>query len=299
MYDFDGNVLGTVQFGDGLNDSVRGIVAVPSGFYVAGTKSGGALNQQTMGDNDAFVMKVIAPPVVSKGGVLNAASFATPAPLAPGSLAVVFGAYLNDGPQVLSPNTDAAGNVGTSLGGTRVLVNNIPAPILYSTTSQVAIQIPYELAGQAVALVLVEVGGQFSAGLPIAIAPAAPGIFTQNQAGTGPAVVIHQDGVTLVTPQNPAQRNEVVTLYTTGLGTLDPTLGTGAPPGVSLATETVSLAFGTANGAILYAGGAPPYVGLNQINVKVPATAPIASDVPISLTVGGRTANASTVAIGQ
>src|SRR5205814_3029245 len=82
LYDFDGNLLGTRQFGDGLNDSVTGVVAFPGGFFVAGTKSGNALDVETLGDNDSFVMKVIAPPFVPAGKVLNAASFAPdPAPL--------------------------------------------------------------------------------------------------------------------------------------------------------------------------------------------------------------------------
>ena len=39
LYDSDGNVLGTQQFGNGLNDSGTGVVAVPGGFFVAGTRA--------------------------------------------------------------------------------------------------------------------------------------------------------------------------------------------------------------------------------------------------------------------
>ncbi|HUS08607.1 MAG TPA: SBBP repeat-containing protein [Bryobacteraceae bacterium] len=299
LYDFDGNVLGTQQFGDGLNDSGRGVVAYSGGFFVAGTKGSLSLNLEPVGDNDLFVMKVVPPPFVAAGGVLNGASFASPAPLAPGSLAVVFGAYLNDGPQVLSTSLDTSGKVVTSLGGTSVLVNNVPAPILYSVSTQVAIQIPFELASQTIGVVTVGVGGQFSDGRGIGIAPAAPGIFTRNQAGTGEAIVVHQDGVTVVTPQNPAKRNEVVVIYATGLGVLNPALGTGVPAGANMAQAQMTIAFGAANGIIEYAGAAPGFVGLNQINARIPAGAPIASDVPISISVGGRTGNPVTVAIGQ
>ncbi len=304
LYDFDGNVLGTAQFGDGLNDSARGIVTAPSGFYIAGTKNGSALTQPAFGDNDSFVMKVIPPPVLAilpggRGAVLNAASFADPAPLAPGSIAVLFGAYLNEGSQVLSTSLDANGKVVTSLGGTRILVNNIPAPILYSIPTQVAIQIPYELAAASVALVTAEVGGQFSEGSPIGIAPAAPGIFTTNQAGTGEAIVLHQDGLTLVTPQNPARRREVITLYATGLGVLNPAVETGAPAAANGTQAQVTITFGTVNGEVEYAGAAPGFAGLNQINVRIPALAPVANDVPIFISAGGRTGNRVTVAIIQ
>lgn len=300
LYDLDGNVLGTHQFGNGLNDSGRGVVAFPGGFFVGGTKNGDALNLEPLGDNDSFVMKVIPPPFVPAGGVLNAASFAaSPAPLAPGSIAVVFGAYLNEGTQALSPSLGADGKLTTSLGGTQITVNNVAAPILYSTPSQVSIQIPFEVAGQGTASVAVTVGGQTSAPRSINIAPTAPGFFTQNQAGTGEAIVVHENGVTLVTPQNPARRNEVVVFYLTGLGVLDPPLATGAPAGANSAAAQVSLMFGTSNAVAEYAGAAPGFVGLNQINVRIPADAPATRDVPVSITVDGRQANPVVISIGQ
>src|SRR5439155_16500655 len=107
-----------------------------------------------------------------------------PAPLAPGSMAIVVGAYLNEGDQVLSPIIGADGKVSASLGGTEITVNNLPAPILFSLPSQVAIQIPFEVSGQDTATIAVTVGGQTSIPRSINIAPAAPGFFTQNEAGT-------------------------------------------------------------------------------------------------------------------
>lgn len=145
LYDFDGNVLSTPQFGNGLNDSGRGVVAYPAGFFLGGTKNGKALDLEPIGDSDSFVMKITPPPFVREGGVLNAESFAaSPAPLAPGSMAVVSGAYLNNGSQALSTSIGPDGRVVTSLGGTQITVNNIPAPILSSIPSQVTIQIPDE-----------------------------------------------------------------------------------------------------------------------------------------------------------
>ncbi len=299
LYDFDGNVLGTRQFGNGLNDSGRGVVAFPGGFFVGGTKNGNALDLEPVGDNDSFVMKVIPPPFVPVGAVLNAASFAaSPAPLAPGSIAVVFGHYLNDGNQVLSTSIGPDGKVIASLGGTQITVNNVPAPILYSLPSQVSIQIPFEVAGQDTASVAVTVGGQTSIPRSINVAPTAPGFFTQNQAGTGEAIVVHEDGATLVTPQNPARRNEVVVFYLTGLGVLNPPLETGVPAGANAAAARISLMFGPANAVIEYAGAAPGFVGLNQINARIPAGAPTTRDVPVSIAVGGRQANPVIVPIG-
>jgi len=298
LYDPDGQVLSTSQFGNGLNDRAAGVVAYPGGFFAAGFKSGNALQQEPFGGNDAFLMRIIPPPVVPDGGIVNSASYAAhPAPLAPGSMATVFGAYLNDGPQVLSTIIGEDGKVATSLGGSSVRVNNIPAPILYSLASQLAIQIPFEMAGQTTASVVVTVGGQSSAPRTINIASAAAGIFTVNQAGTQDAIVVHSDGVTLVTPQNPARRGEVVVLYVTGLGVLDPALATGALAGANTAVTAPQLLFGVSPATLDYAGAAPSFVGLNQINARIPATAQTGAAVPILLVAAGRQANVATIAI--
>jgi uncharacterized protein (TIGR03437 family) len=298
LYDLDGAVLSTRQFGNGSNDSVQGVAAYGGGFFAGGLKNGIALNLEPIGDNDSFLMKLIPPPFVPDAAVVNAASFAAPpAPLAPGSMAIVFGAYLNDGPQVLSTIIGQDGKVATSLGGTSITVNNVPAPILYSLNTQIAFQIPFEVAGQTTASVVVNVGGQSSVARTINIATAAAGIFTVNQAGTMDAIVVHSDGVTLVTPQNPARRGEVVVLYCTGLGVQNPALGTGVPAGASFTIAPVVLLFGVTNATIEYAGAAPGFVGLNQINATIPATSQTGNTVPLLLSVAGRQANVATIAI--
>lgn len=297
LYDPDGAIIGTQQFGNGLNDSVRGIVSFPGGFFASGTKNGNALNLTPLGDNDVFVMKVVPPPFISSGGVLNGASFARGA-VAPGSIAVVFGAYLNDGPQVLSPIVGADGKVATSLGGTQITVGGIAAPILYSTPNQVSIQIPYELTG-AVAAVSPTVGGQSSEFRFLELASTGPGFFTLNQAGTGEAIALHQDGVTLIASQAPARRGEIVIFYLTGLGALNPALGTGVPAAANTATAPVTMTFGGVAATPAYAGAAPGFIGLNQINVQIPNNAPVARDVAVAISAGGRSGNPVTIAIGQ
>jgi uncharacterized protein (TIGR03437 family) len=298
LYDFDGNVLATRQFGNGSNDSGRGVVAYPGGYFVSGSKSGISLDLTPIGGSDAFALKVVPPPFVPEGAILNAASFAaSPAPLAPGSLAVIFGAYLNEGEQVLSTIIGSDGKVALSLGGTKVTVNNVAAPMLYSIPSQVSVQIPFEVAGQSTATVVVSVAGQESVSRQINIAPAAPGFFTWNQAGTGEAVVVHQDGVSLVSAQNPASKNEVLIFYLTGLGALNPALGTGVPAAANVVAAQVTMMFGSANAVIEYAGAAPGFIGLNQINARVPQGAPVGNDVPISISVAGRQGNPVVVAI--
>lgn len=299
LYDFDGNVLNTQQFGNGSNDSANGAVAAPEGFYVSGSKSGISLNLTAIGDSDAFLLRLTPPPFIAPGGILNAASFApSPAPLAPGSLAVLFGAYLNDGPQALATSLGPDGKLVTSLGGTQVSINNIDAPIVYSIATQVSVQIPFETAGSSTASVTVTVGGQRSSPRTINIAPAAPGFFTYNQQGTGEAIALHQDGVSLVNTQSPARRGEIIVFYLTGLGVLTPALATGLPAAANTAPP-VTVSFGAAAAVVEYAGAAPGFVGLNQLNVRIPAGAPLGNGVPVSIDAGGRSANPVTISINQ
>lgn len=74
---------------------------------------------------------------------MNSASFApNPAPVAPGSIAAIFGSGLNDGSQVLSSSFGPDGKLITTLGGASVTVGGIPAPLFYSTSGQLGVQIP-------------------------------------------------------------------------------------------------------------------------------------------------------------
>ncbi len=46
-----------------------------------------------------------------------------------------------------------------------------------------------------------------------------------------------------------------------------------------------------------FSGLAPGFVGLYQINFKIPDTAPSGDAIPVSLTIGGITSNTATIAI--
>ena len=240
VYDANGNVLATRQFGTNGNDTANGVAADSTGVYIGGQAGYGAAfpGQTNSGGTDGFVLRIPPPPDVSVGGVVNNASFASsPAPLAPGSIAAVFGSNLNDGSSMLFSSFGSDNRLVTTLGGTSATINGTPTPIFYSTLGQIGLQIPFEVSGQTSATILVTVAGQTSTPRTINLDVAAPGIFTANQQGTGIAAVLHQDGITPVTIQNPAHPNEVVVFFVTGLGALNPALATGAP---SVGNQTVT-----------------------------------------------------------
>jgi uncharacterized protein (TIGR03437 family) len=174
--------------------------------------------------------------------------------------------------QLAQMQLDMYGLVSDSLAGTSVLFNGAPAPMIYAWNTQVAAVAPYELSGQTVQ-VLVQYQGQTTAPVSLQVAPAAPGIFTLNSSGQGPAVAFNQDG-TLNGPGNPAKAGSTVTLYETGEGQTNPggsdgLLGSSTPPAPVL---PVTASIGGQAAQVANYGGIPGVVaGVMQIGVQVPS----------------------------
>jgi uncharacterized protein (TIGR03437 family) len=236
---------------------------------------------------------------VYNGGVVNNASYAiSSSKVAPGSIAAVFGASLNNGASILSTTLGTDGSSVAGLGDAIVTIDGIVAPIFYSTPGQLGIQIPFELAGQSAAALRVAVGEQVSAPETILLDSAAPGLFTVNQRGSGLAAALHQDGATVITTFDPAHRGEVISLFATGLGLLDPPLATGAP---ATSNQTVMQPTASIDGlpaTVEFSGAAPGYVGLYQINIRVPEGVRIGADTPVVLTIDGSRSNTVTIPVG-
>ncbi len=288
-YDPSGNDLWTLQFGRVSDDRATGVAADSSGVYMSG-------NSFAMD----FAAKIGFGPAVFDGGVVNNASFApSPAPLAPGSIAAVFGTGLNDGSMVLFSSFDKEGKLATTLGGASVTVNGVPAPMFYSTPGQLGFQVPFELATASSATLKVTVAGQTSAAITVQVGGLAPGLFSTNQEGTGAAAALHTDGVTPVTAQKPAKPNEVIVLFGTGLGLLTPALPTGEAAKNNSTAVVPTITVDGKNADVQFAGAAPGFVGLNQVNLKIPSGTRSAPDIPVALSIGGKASNTVTIAVSQ
>jgi uncharacterized protein (TIGR03437 family) len=182
------------------------------------------------------------------------------------------------------------------MAGAHVTVNGTPVPIFYAAPAQLGIQIPFEATGTS-ATVSVSVGGQAGTPVTMTLAPVAPGIFTATSDGKGAGAITHVNG-SAVTTQNPAQAGELVILYATGLGQITPAVATGAlPAGASSTVAPVTVTIGGINVSPDFAGLAGCCVGLNQINVRVPAGVSSGNAVPVVLTIGGKSSNTATIAV--
>jgi uncharacterized protein (TIGR03437 family) len=210
------------------------------------------------------------------------------------------------GGRSLGPSTNATlqltatGLVATSLGGTRVLFDGIPAPLVYTTQNQVSAVVPYAVDGHSQTSLQVEYQGVLSAPLVLAVARVAPGIFTLNKSGSGQGAILNQDG-TVNGPDNPAPRGSVVSVYGTGEGqTVPPGIDGSlvAPSDLRHPVLPVTASIGGQNADMVYAGSVGNQIsGLFQANVRVPLSIAPGGSVPVMLTIAGSSSQTVTMVV--
>jgi uncharacterized protein (TIGR03437 family) len=232
--------------------------------------------------------------------VTNGASNLT-GPVAPGEVVVLYGTGM--GPSSLvTYQAGANGSVPTSLAGTSVFFDGIPAPILYTSATQVGAIVPFEITGSSVQ-VFVEYQNQGSAASTVAIAQAVPAFFTSGETGHGQAVAFNQNGQAN-SAATPAKVGTPLTLYATGLGQTTPPGADGqpAPATPPQASLPVTVTIGGQPAPLQStASGVPGVVeGLMAITVQVPAGLQTNAAAPVTLQVGAATAPSGvTVAVTQ
>ncbi|HYL73291.1 MAG TPA: FG-GAP-like repeat-containing protein [Bryobacteraceae bacterium] len=227
--------------------------------------------------------------------VLNGASFATNQAVSAGSLVSLFGFGF------ASSNAQASTiPLPTSLGGVSVTFNGIQAPLLFVSATQINAQVPWPLSGNV--NVVVTANNSSTTPFQLSIAAAAPGVFATS---SGQAIAINADG-SLAGPANsipglatrPAVVGDPLIILATGMGAVTPAIDTGAASSDTLrytvATPTVLI--GGVPAQLLFSGLSPQFVGVNQLNVVVPAVS--AGIVPLQIQAGSITStNKVTIAV--
>jgi uncharacterized protein (TIGR03437 family) len=167
-------------------------------------------------------------------GLVNAASLATGA-IAPGEIISIFGS-------------------GFDKTNTQLLFDGQAAQLFYTSATQINALAPAGLAVNSTTKMSIVVDGTAITSSLVPVVAAAPGIFT-IAGGTDQAAANNQDG-SLNSPANPAARGSVVSLYATGQGA---------------SSNKVTLSIAGYNAPLLYAGPAPGFSGLMQINAQIPS----------------------------
>jgi uncharacterized protein (TIGR03437 family) len=212
--------------------------------------------------------------------VWNAASYAPITnSVAPGEFVSLFGSGLAS---TTASATSLPLPTSAGLGGVKVMVNGRPAALSYVSPTQINLLVPYAtglINNESYATFQVINNNVASNEVTVFTNYSAPGVFTLTSnggsfpPGVGPAAVLHAD-YSLVTQSNPAVVGETLQVYVTGMGSVTPAVADGAAPSsttLSTVDDGVAIFVDGQQATVAFAGLAPGFAGLYQINFVVPS----------------------------
>lgn len=239
---------------------------------------------------------VSAQPAIGAGGILNGASFRLPdAPgggVAAGSIISIFGTNL-------ATSTAAASAVPLpfTLNGTSVTIQGRPAALYFVSAGQINAQVPWATTAGTVPVV-VTVNGTASAAANLTVQTASPGIFSQASSGRGPGAIqnfVSQTSTPLNTPTTSIAPGGLIIIYATGLGAVNNPPADGAASNGQTTSNAVTVRIGAGTVTPEFAGLSPGFVGLYQVNVRIPSTLPEGCNIAVQLQVAGQVSNTATL----
>ena len=214
--------------------------------------------------------------------VVDAASYRTT--LAPDGLATIFGANLAQ--STATASLDANGNLPLELASTRVEVNGQAASLFYVSPSQINFVVPSGIGAGSTTLTVRYANSQSTRNASVPIALAAPALFTADASGSGPGAILNAVTYALApflvdTPQNGSDSRTRLALYGTGIRH----------------AAKVKVRGGQQDLVVEYAGAAPGFFGLDQINVVLPAVVDGAGAVSLVVTADDNSSNTVTAQV--
>jgi len=230
-------------------------------------------------------------PVITPGQVVNAASYL--GGLAPGGLATVYGNQLADG----TPSIDDSNGFPKTAGNVTVSVNDVNAPLIYVSPTQINFQIPWETApGPYVPITVTRDSTPSAIEYVTVAAPQAPSMFL-SEVVNGVAWVT---GAGCETSECVVQAGGNYQLWANALGPMNAPLqdGMGAvyngsitPLEVPGSPASCQLTIGGQTASVQYCGAAPGEI-IDQINfIYPPGVTSTTPYVEATLTIGGVTGN--------
>ena len=227
-------------------------------------------------------------PNYTSAGIVNGASFAPG--LSPNAIISIFGTNLSWDTHALNASDIAGGVMPTSMANVEVYFEGWPAYLYYVSPTQINLLVPSALLAGTFQF-WVDRQGTRGPIVTVTLQNTAPALFLIS---SGVVISTHLDW-SLVSIGAPAVAGEVITLWATGLGNTDPELEDGVlaplPPAplqwISQLSQFTVLINGVAldSSAILFAGVAPGFAGLYQVDVRLPD--PLPANPEIQLGLGG------------
>ncbi len=213
--------------------------------------------------------------------VVNAASYG--GTIAPDSLATIFGTNLSV--STASASLDSDGQLPTELAATRVEINGVAAQLFYVSPTQINLVVPPGLVlGTANVAVRSTASGTARTGAAL-LGQTSPAVFTSDASGSGPGAIFNAINYLpapflVLTDDSGNDVRTRLLVYATGLrhaGTV-----------TAVAQDSSGNAY-TMN--VEYAGAAPGFFGLDQVNVLLPPDVDGAGTVSLALSADGIYAN--------
>jgi uncharacterized protein (TIGR03437 family) len=223
-------------------------------------------------------------PTYTADSIVNAADN-QPGGLAPNAIGTIYGTGLSFTTRAMSGEDIKEGTLPTVLPGTgvRVSVGGILANIYYVSPGQINFLVP-ALLSAGPSYVQVFLDARAGPRIPVQMGSVSPALF---QLDAHNAVAARLDG-TVLTPDNPAHPGDIVILFANGLGqTVPPAVYSTIAPAAAVLRDMLDfrlLVDGTPAdpGLVFYAGAAPGFAGLYQINCQLPASTGSNPEIRIS-----------------
>lgn len=221
-------------------------------------------------------------PNYTAAGIVNGASFAPG--LAPNTIVSIFGTNLAWDTETLQAGDISGGVMPTTLANVEVYFEGWPAYLYYVSPLQINLLVPSSLLPGTFQF---WVSRQGTSGpiVSVTLQNAAPAMF---QTPAGAVIASHPDW-SVVSSDAPAAAGEVITLWATGLGNTRPGLEDGVlPAGTQWLSQMDQFEVRINGGAldptaILYAGVAPGFAGLYQVDVRLPDPLPANPQIQVGL----------------
>ena len=196
----------------------------------------------------------------------------------------------------------------TELNGVRVRVNESDVPLYYVSASQVNVQCPVEVPGRKLSFTVLA-NGETSNTVDTTMQFASPEVFTLDGSGKGQGAILLANSAKVAmtrngaVPSEPARPGDIVLIFAQGLGPVRHAVQAGEAAGSEPLSESnvpIRVLIGDSDGDVMFSGLAPGFVGLYQVNVRVPIAAPVGDAVPVSIRVtepGGKVWSSNVVTL--
>jgi uncharacterized protein (TIGR03437 family) len=179
----------------------------------------------------------------------------------------------------------------TQLGGVCVTANEVTIPLMSTSPTEIDAQLPPNLATGPITLTVRSTAlGVSSPGVQIQVNGTGPSLFSIPLDGVSRAALFHTVDAAMVTPDYPADRDETLVLYASGLGPVNPSLAAGQAASdnpFSETTDTIEVTIGGRAYPVLDSYLAPNFVGLYAIIIYVPGNRVTGDNLPVVVSVGG------------